>query len=135
LVAHSSPYIINLLPQLSSCRKRQTSFQALTVDCLQIIEAFLVMKVDGYSVQRSRFQRLDPEFIALRTRSAALQADPKAKELDHFLCSHSHEDRVRSAVGAATRMQSGNLSVSARMGLILLTKHRKSVVLKPICTI
>jgi len=83
------------------------------------------MKVDGYSVQRSRFQRLDPEFIALRTRSAALQADPKAKELDHFLCSHSHEDRVRSAVGAATRMQSGNLSVSARNGTDLVDQAQE----------
>jgi len=36
----------------------------------------------------------DVKLVALRQRSAALTADPKASEMQHFLVSHSHQERL-----------------------------------------
>jgi len=36
----------------------------------------------------------DAKMLALRQRSAALNQDPKASEMQHFLVSHSHQERI-----------------------------------------
>ncbi|CAJ1401010.1 unnamed protein product [Effrenium voratum] len=43
--------------------------------------------------------------VDVRRRSAALQADPKAVEMRHFLGSKNHERRMRERVGLAEREQ------------------------------
>lgn len=46
----------------------------------------------GFAVQ-------DPVTDALLQRSAALTADPKAAEIEHFVGSHSHQRRLKTAAG------------------------------------
>eukprot|EP00449_Zooxanthella_nutricula_P006907 CAMPEP_0198498420 /NCGR_PEP_ID=MMETSP1462-20131121/6998_1 /TAXON_ID=1333877 /ORGANISM="Brandtodinium nutriculum, Strain RCC3387" /LENGTH=232 /DNA_ID=CAMNT_0044227337 /DNA_START=65 /DNA_END=759 /DNA_ORIENTATION=+ len=45
------------------------------------------------------FKAWDPELAAVRRRSAQLMADPKARELTHFVGSRRHEARLREAAG------------------------------------
>eukprot|EP00933_Yihiella_yeosuensis_P041401 TRINITY_DN35791_c0_g1_i1.p1 TRINITY_DN35791_c0_g1~~TRINITY_DN35791_c0_g1_i1.p1 ORF type:complete len:233 (-),score=51.62 TRINITY_DN35791_c0_g1_i1:47-745(-) len=39
--------------------------------------------------------QFDPSMLELRKRSTALAVDPKAKELKHFIESHSHQERLK----------------------------------------
>lgn len=72
-------------------------------------------------LQTSRALQLrpfDPVLSEVRQRSVALGADPKARELRHFLGSHSHESRLRASVGAnANRVEPlpPTIDMSARL--------------------
>lgn len=55
----------------------------------------------GLGSSGSNWQSQDLPGLAMRKRSAALAADPKAQELRHFVGSRLHETRLKEAAGIA----------------------------------
>lgn len=55
---------------------------------------------------------------AMMQRSAALGADPKAKEIQHFVCSHGHQGRLKNAAGITTEVVEQPMTMEQQVNLL-----------------